>query len=84
MTRKERVQAAFGKALRKFRLSGGLSQEKLAELADIHRNYVGDIERGERNIGIVNMVKVADALKVNLSEVVREMEKTVGKKPPTA
>jgi transcriptional regulator with XRE-family HTH domain len=76
---KTRIQVAFGKAMRKFRLSAGLSQEKLAELADVHRTYVGDVERGERNISVVNMVKVAQGLKKKLSDVVREMEKHLGK-----
>ena len=79
MDQKTRIQAAFGKAMRKFRDSAGLSQEKLAELANVHRTYVGDVERGERNISVVNMVKVADALRKKLSEVVREMEKNLGK-----
>lgn len=70
--------------MRKFRVSAGLSQEKLAELANVHRTYVGDVERGERNISVVNMVKVAEALRKKLSEVVHEMEKNLGKKPPTA
>ena len=61
--------------MRKFRVSAGISQEKLAELADIHRTYVGDVERGERNISVVNMVKVADALGKKLSEMVHEMER---------
>ena len=79
MKQKKRLQAAFGKSIRKFRISAGLSQEKLAELADIHRTYVGDVERGERNISLINMAKIAVALGVALSELVRETEKHLGK-----
>ena len=50
--------------MRKLRLDRGLSQEKLAELADLHRNYVGGVELGERNIAIINIVRLARALKV--------------------
>jgi transcriptional regulator with XRE-family HTH domain len=57
-------RTAFGKHVRKLRLDRGLSQEKLAELADLHRNYVGGVERGERNIAIINIVRLARALKV--------------------
>ena len=54
----------FGKQVRKLRLERGLSQEKLAELANLHRNYVGGVERGERNIAIINIVALAHALRV--------------------
>ena len=54
----------FGIHLRRLRLQKGLSQEKLAELADLHRNYVGGVERGERNIALLNIVTLARALHV--------------------
>ena len=57
-------RATFGKHVRKLRLDRGLSQEKLAELADLHRNYVGGVERGERNIAIINIVRLAHGLRV--------------------
>jgi transcriptional regulator with XRE-family HTH domain len=75
----QRVQAAFGKALRKFRTGAGISQERLAELACLNRTYVGDIERGERNVSIVNMQKLARAMKVKLSDVIAEMERHIGR-----
>jgi transcriptional regulator with XRE-family HTH domain len=54
----------LGNRSREFRLQRKLSQEKLAELADLHRNYVGGVERGERNISIIKIVKLAHALDV--------------------
>jgi transcriptional regulator with XRE-family HTH domain len=47
-----------------------LSQEKLAELAGLHRNYVGGIERGERNVALLNIVKLAHALNVRVTKLV--------------
>jgi transcriptional regulator with XRE-family HTH domain len=54
----------FGNCVRKLRRERELSQEKLAELADLHRNYVGRVERGEQNIALLNIVALARALKV--------------------
>lgn len=57
----------FGLAIRKRRQELGWSQERLAEVADVHRNFVGHIERGEQNISIDSQVRFAAALKTTLA-----------------
>jgi len=61
-----RHRLQFGMALRRQREKQGLSQEQLAEKADCHRNFIGNIERGEQNLSIDSMVKIAKALKCKL------------------
>lgn len=58
----------FGGRLRELRYERGLSQEELADVAGVHRNYVGSVERGERNIGLDNIHALATALDVDVSE----------------
>lgn len=59
--------------MRKERLHRG-TQEKLALLAGINRTYMGDVERGERNIALRNMSKIAHVLEMPLSRLIRTME----------
>jgi len=56
------AHSAFGEAVRKRRQALGLSQDALAELAGVHRNYLGEVERGERNIALANILALAGAL----------------------
>ncbi len=56
------VLKKFGERVREIRLQKGLSQEELARIAKIDRTYIGGIERGERNVGIRNVYRIATAL----------------------
>ena len=58
----------FGNLVRHLREARNLSQEDLAELAGLHRTYVGGVERGERNLGLLNILTIARALKVEPRE----------------
>ncbi|MDE2821998.1 MAG: helix-turn-helix transcriptional regulator [Chloroflexota bacterium] len=59
------LKAAFGQRIREVRQDRGLSQEALASLCDLDRTYIGSVERGERNISLVNISKLAAALGVS-------------------
>lgn len=63
---------ALGAAIRDGRKALRVSQEDFAELADLHRTYVGQIERGEKNISFMNLVRVAKALSLKPSELLRK------------
>ncbi|AQS88006.1 hypothetical protein NCH01_21040 [Neoasaia chiangmaiensis] len=64
------VREAVAANLRKMRAERNLSQEALADLAGVHRNYLGGIERCERNVGLDNLSKLASALGVTVAELV--------------
>lgn len=68
MKSKKKILISFGDRVRKFRKEKGLSQEQLAFKADLHRTYIGMIERAEKNITLVNIEKIATALEVEISQ----------------
>lgn len=69
MTTDERM-IAFGKRVREVRKSKGISQEKLAEMAGIDRSYMGNIERGEKNITLKKAYEICDALEIEIQNLV--------------
>lgn len=62
--------------LRVLRLAAHISQEELAELCGLHRTYISDIERCNRNISIDNIEKIANALHISASDLLKEREKS--------
>ncbi|MDQ6945281.1 MAG: helix-turn-helix domain-containing protein [Actinomycetota bacterium] len=62
------VRAVFGAQVRALRLSRGLSQEDLAEVAGLHRTYISSLERGQRNVSLDNIHVLARALQVSDAE----------------
>lgn len=63
---------AFGAAVRARRKTMGLSQEALADLAEIDRSHMGKIERGERNVSLMNIIRIARAVGVEPSNLLSE------------
>lgn len=63
---------AFGLAVRELRLSQNLSQEALADLAGLDRYYTGGIERGEHNLALINIQRIADALGIKVAMLMEE------------
>lgn len=68
---KSSILLRFGKRVAEARKRRGLSQEKLAELADVHRTYIGMIERGEKNVTLLTIYRVASALGVTAKDLVQ-------------
>jgi len=75
MKAKLSARRIFAENLRKARLVKKLSQEDLAELAHLHRTYVGSVERAERNVSIDNMERLAGALGISLSSLLEEAKR---------
>jgi len=64
----------FGQRIRKLRRERGWSQEELAARCKLHRTYLGSVERGERNISVISLRRLARALRVSLSELFRGLQ----------
>ena len=62
------IKVRFGRRLREVRQAKGLSQEELAFRAGLHRTYVSSAERGKRNVGLVNVEKLAQALDIDICD----------------
>lgn len=62
------IRLIFGKRIRELRQARGISQEELAFISDLHRTYISDVERGNRNISLDNISKIAMALDVALKD----------------
>lgn len=62
------IKKNLGDKVRRLRLKQGLSQEELGFRSGLHRTYISDIERGERNVSVVNVQKIAEVLGVSVSE----------------
>ena len=68
MKEKNNLLVSFGHKVQQYREQLGISQEKLAERADVHRTYIGTVERGETNITLLNMYKLANALNIDIKQ----------------
>jgi transcriptional regulator with XRE-family HTH domain len=68
-----RLRLTLGKRIRELRLAAGYSQESLAATVDVHRTYIGSIERGEQSVSMDNVAKIAKALRVTVAELMKEL-----------
>jgi transcriptional regulator with XRE-family HTH domain len=73
MNSKKKILVLFGKRVQELRKQNFLSQEELADKANLHRTYIGMIERAEKNITLVNIEKLANALNVSINKLFDEL-----------
>jgi len=75
MPKRNPILAAFGRNVRKRREQKGLTQETLAEKAELDRTYISDIERGARNVSMLSIARIANALGTSISDLSRDIAK---------
>lgn len=66
--KKNKINIKIGNKIREIRQEKGLSQEQLAEIAEVHRTYIGMVERAEKNITLISLEKISKALRVEIKE----------------
>ena len=69
MDSKQKILIKFGERVREIRKEKGLSQEELAHKADLHRTYIGMIERAEKNITLINIKKITNAFEISIKDI---------------
>jgi len=77
----ELVTRRFGRRIRELREEKGWSQEEFAEQCGLHRTYIGGIERGERNVGLINIERIAVALRVSIADLFEQKRTGVTRSP---
>ncbi len=70
--RQDPALVALGEAIRRVRLSKDISQEKLALLAEVDRSYVGRVERGDNNVAVLTLARLASALDMSIAKLMKE------------
>lgn len=73
MNSKKEILVKFGQSVRKLRKERGLSQEELSFKANLHRTYIGMIERAEKNITLVNIEKIANAFEISIKDLFHDI-----------
>lgn len=79
ISQEESLLLSLGQVILKRRTRARMSQQELADLSEVHRPYISDIERGQRNLTITTMIRISNALKAPLSTLFREAESGMGK-----
>ena len=68
MQKNENILLTFGKRVKQLRIQNKMTQEQFAQKCELHKNYIGMIERGERNPSLINIETIACTFEINLSE----------------
>ena len=72
--RQDPVLVALGEAIRRIRLSKDISQEQLALLAEVDRSYVGQVERGDNNVAVLTLARLAGVLDISIAKLMQEAD----------